>query len=316
MPRSFARIGLFFGLLFGRPFGLPFIAAIALALPSVANAWGDKGHAVIALIAEHHLRPAVRQQVLALLATDPSGLAPTDIAHQATWADRFRDADRDTTRAHYEQTRQWHFANIELSSPDLDAACFGLAPLPLGAPASRGPARDCVVAKIDQFMAELSHPATAPDERRLALQFLLHFVGDLHQPLHAADDHDAGGNGKLVRIDREEGTAGEATRKLHALWDSDFVTALGRDPQQVATKLIARIKPAQAARWREGSSRTWAMESFGVARRVAYGALPAPGADGVVTLSPQYLRRGREAAALQLSRAGVRLAELLNRAFR
>ena len=304
MLRLFARVG------------LVLMSATALALPISAHAWGDKGHAIVALIAEQHLRPAVRLQVLALLASDPSGLTPTDIAHQAAWADRYRDADRDTTRAQYEQTRQWHFANIELDAPDLDAACFGQPPLPPATKASRGPARDCVVAKVDQFMAELSNPATSPDERRLALQFLLHFVGDLHQPLHAADDHDAGGNGKLVRIDGADRAASEATRKLHALWDSDLVTALGRDPQQVATKLLARIKPAQAARWREGNSRAWAMESFGVARRLAYGALPAAGADGVYSLSPQYLRRGREAAALQLSRAGVRLAELLNRAFR
>ena len=301
MPHSFASIC------------LPLMAAVGLAWPISASAWGDAGHAIVALVAEHHLRPAVREQVRALLAADPSGLAPTDIAHQASWADRFRDSDRNTTRTRYEQTRQWHFVNIELSAPDLAAACFGHAPLPAGTPASRGPARDCVVGKIDQFIAELANPATSPDERRLALQFLLHFVGDLHQPLHAANDRDAGGNGKLVRL---TDAAGKPPRKLHAFWDADLVAALGTDPQRVAHRLIGRIKPAQATRWGRGDTRAWALESFGVAQRVAYGALPPPAADGVHALPPAYLHRGREAVAQQLSRAGVRLAEVLNRTFR
>jgi hypothetical protein len=115
-----------------------------------------------------------------------------DIASEATWADKYRDSDRDTTKIRYEGTREWHFVDIELVQPNLASACFGHPPLPPGAPASRGPPRACVVDKIDQFAAELRNPATTASEQLLALKFLLHFVGDLHQPLHAADDHDAG----------------------------------------------------------------------------------------------------------------------------
>ena len=82
--------------------------------------------------------------------------------------------------------------DTELAQPDLASACFDHPPLPAGVPASQGPPPACVVDKIDQFTAELSNPATGASERLLALKFLLHFVGDLHQPLHAADDHDAG----------------------------------------------------------------------------------------------------------------------------
>ena len=83
--------------------------------------------------------------------------------------------------------------DVELGQPDLVAACFGHPALPLGIPASKGPPQACVVDKINQFSAELGDPATAYSEQLVALKFLLHFVGDLHQPLHASDDHDSGG---------------------------------------------------------------------------------------------------------------------------
>src|SRR5262249_19143564 len=115
------------------------------------------------------------------------------------------------------RTRNWHFINIELKDGNLAAACFGHPGLPPGTPASRGPATACVVDKIDQFAAELAAADTHTSERRLALQFLLHFVGDIHQPLHAADDHDAGGNDKLVSA------TGFEPGKLHGYWDLEFV---------------------------------------------------------------------------------------------
>ena len=88
--------------------------------PVSAWAWGDEGHAIIALIAEHYLQPPVRAQVDTLLIGDHSGLsADTSIAGEASWADRYRDADRDTTRVHYLQTRAWHYVDIELDHPDL-----------------------------------------------------------------------------------------------------------------------------------------------------------------------------------------------------
>jgi hypothetical protein len=175
-----------------------FLLAVALTTPRPAIAWGDEGHKVIALIAEHYLDPAVRAKVAGLLAPNTDTLTDHDISSEATWADKYRDSDRDTTKIRYEATWRWHFVDVELAQPDLASACFDHPPLPAGVPASQGPPRACVVDKIDQFTAELSNPATGASERLLALKFLLHFVGDLHQPLHAADDHDAGGNKKLV----------------------------------------------------------------------------------------------------------------------
>jgi len=78
--------------------------------------------------------------------------------------------------------------DIEIDGPNIDEACFD-HPEP-DHPASTGPAKDCVVDKIQEFADELANPDTDPEEQVVALKFLLHFVGDLHQPLHAADDHD------------------------------------------------------------------------------------------------------------------------------
>jgi len=210
---------------------------------------GNEGHKVIALIAEHYLDPAVRFKVATLLEADTDPLTAHDIASEVTWADKYRDADRDTTKIRYQATRQWHFVDIELSQPDLAAACFGHPPLLAGVPASKGPPEACVVDKNDQFTAELGDPATGASEQLLALKILLHFVGDLHQPLHASDDRDAGGNKKLV--------AGDGLRpgNLHHYWDVEFVEGLGTDPRQVAASLIGRISDPQRQEWSSGTGR-------------------------------------------------------------
>ena len=281
----------------------------AVGAPAPAHAWGDEGHRIVALVAQHYLSPRTRARVQSLLAHDTSGLTDdTSIADEATWADRYRDSDRDSTRVRYEHTWQWHFVDLELDAPELRGACFGAQALPAGVSASAGPARDCVVDKIDQFETELSSPQTAPAEQLLALQFLLHFVGDLHQPLHAADDHDAGGNRVQVSA------PGERAGSLHHYWDTVLVEELGDDAPQVAQALLARIGPRELAAWRRGTPSNWAMESFALARQVAYGELSPQSSRGRYRLSAGYLRDGRAVVALQLSRAGVRLAWLLDRA--
>ena len=107
-----------------------------MTAPCLAFAWGDEGHEIIALIAEHYLDPAARAKMAMLLAADTDTLTGHDIASEATWADKYRDSDRDTTKIRYEGTREWHFGDIELVQPNLASACFGRPPLPPGAPAA------------------------------------------------------------------------------------------------------------------------------------------------------------------------------------
>jgi hypothetical protein len=271
-----------------------------LALPGQARAWGDEGHAIVALIADHFLDPAVKARVGAMLAADTDSLTQHDIANEATWADKYRESDR--------RTGKWHYVDIELDHPDIDAACYSHPAIPAGMTAFQGPADDCVVDKIDQFAAELAAPATSAEERLVALKFLLHLVGDLHQPLHAGDNNDAGGN--RIRVTAE----GFRSGNLHHFWDTEFVERLGSDPKDVAAALIARITPAQQRDWSKGTPADWAEESFALARDHVYGKLSGPGDRDSYRLSPGYIEDATSVVQLQLSRAGVRLAAVLNRA--
>ncbi len=261
---------------------------------------------MIGLIADHYLEPKVRNRVRSILAGDDSGLTSRDIAHESTWADKYRDSDRNTTKVHYQQTRKWHFVDLELEGVDLNQACFGHPTWPPGTDVSHGPANDCVTDKIDQFSAELVNPKTDGQERRLALEFLLHFVGDLHQPLHAADDHDQGGNRKFVSA------PGLAENNLHHDWDTEFVARLGADETEIAQRLIAEISDSKRRRWSTGTPTDWAMESFLVAKSHVYGSLPSPVTWDHYELSAKYVSDATAVTAEQLSKAGVRLAWMLN----
>ncbi len=280
-----------------------------LCWPAAAFAWGDAGHEIIGLIAERYLAPATRTRIHALLETDASGLtADRSMARESTWADKYRDSGPRGARTRYRATQAWHYVDLEIEAPDLDAACGGHPPLAAGIPASAGPPRDCIVDKIRQFSAELADPRTAPPERLLALQFLLHLVGDLHQPLHAADHGDRGGNG--VRVRAEHAEAGN----LHHYWDAVFVRRLGRAPGDVAAQLIGEVSERRRLEWSAGSPEDWARESFEIARTRAYAPLPEAAVDGSRWLDDSYCAAALATVRLQLEKAGVRLARVLETA--
>jgi hypothetical protein len=282
------------------------VLGAALLPHATAWAWGNEGHEIIGQIATHFLQPTVRAKIDAMLAADTSTLTAHDFVSETTWADRFRDSDRNTTKVHYLETRQWHFVDIELANGNVDTACFNHPSIPAGTPVSSGPTADCSVDKIDEFVAELRSSNTSAAEKLLALKFVMHFVGDLHQPLHAADNHDAGGNAEQVSA------VGLGSGTLHGFWDTQFVQRLGADPIAVGDELAAKITTAHVTQWSIGTSTDWALESFGVARTEVYANLPKPSAKGVYALPASYVAASGPIVTLQLSRAGVRLARVLN----
>jgi S1/P1 Nuclease len=270
--------------------------------PSTAAAWGDLGHQVTALIAYRHLLPEARTRLDALLASDTDPLSGAAFAGRATWADKYRTTHRETAA--------WHFVDIEIDHPDLQGACYGFPVLASGQSASQGPAQDCVVNKIDEFAAELGNAATPPAERLLALKFLIHFVGDLHQPLHATDHQDKGGNCVGLAPPQDQQS------NLHAYWDVTVVAALGPSAAQIADKLDASLGAAEIRNWSRGTPHSWALDTFEVGRRDVYAlpSLPTCQNRGSVALSGEYQAQARKDAALQLLKAAVRLAAVLNTA--
>jgi hypothetical protein len=200
---------------------------------------------------------------------------------------------------------------MEIDHPDWNAACFGFPALSNGQAASAGPAQDCIINKITEFEAELRDPATSPAERLMALKFLIHFIGDLHQPLHASDHEDRGGN----CIGLAPSPNGHDT-SLHAYWDVGAVEALGNSATVIAAELDAHITPGESRAWGQGGPKAWAMESFELGRKDVYSLAYRPGCKdhGTVALTTEYETAASKDAALQLERAGVRMASVLNRA--
>jgi hypothetical protein len=259
--------------------------AIALfAVPCRANAWGFEGHRVVADIAEQFLEPATVRQLRDLLALDNV----TTLSEVSTWADEIR--------AQRPETARWHYVNIPIHPPQR-------------APESYYPARDCaagqcVVAKIGEMAAMPRDTTASPRERLEALKFLVHFVADVHQPLHAADNGDRGGNDVHVEF------MGRPTN-LHAVWDSGILEAAGiKDERTYALDLARSITQAEANEWSAGTAADWANDSYGIASHWIYGVWPhSPG-----PLPASYEQAAIYVVNVPLEKAGVRLAATLNAA--
>ena len=252
---------------------------ILFSLASPALAWAPEGHQIVAAIALRELTPAARARVAALLG------AENVMVLDSSWADEIRQQRPETTA--------WHYVNIEIGSRGYDAArdC---------------PGGDCVVAQIAQDARILSDPRASQPAKAEALRFLIHFVADVHQPLHAADRQDKGGNDVMARL-------GGKRLSLHQIWDQDVVAALGNDSERIAEEIDRGLMPQQKAQMRGGTAEDWADESFGVAEREIYARLPER---GTIRLPDDYARRKSGVARLQLARAGLRLAAMLNGIFR
>ncbi|MGH6753423.1 MAG: S1/P1 nuclease, partial [Bradyrhizobium sp.] len=158
-------------------------ATLLASLPRPAQAWGPDGHAIIAIIAENRLTPEARQTVKAML--DDASLASV-----SNWADEIRPLRRETSR--------WHYVNFADGSKDyIPSRDCQLVP-------GQG---DCILAAIDRAIVDLNKDGGSVD----ALKFLVHFVGDVHQPFHAVG-FERGGNG--IRV-----VAFGNRTNLHSVWD-------------------------------------------------------------------------------------------------
>jgi len=252
---------------------------LALILPSLPGfPWGYEGHQVIALIAMKYMTADAQARAGDLL--DGSAIDAV-----ANWADDYRHD--------YRETGPWHYIDIPLADSKIDLA-------------RECPDGDCVIAKTQQFLAVLKDPKADKDAKAQALRFVIHFVGDLHQPLHDEDNGDKGGNTRYVVFERHPDN-------LHWIWDTGLLEHINRNPAAFAAELESRITPQDLAEWQKGSIEDWVMEGHRLAQTVAYGDLsnenPSP-------ITPEYERQVVSVIELQLEKASVRLAHLLNDALR
>ena len=201
----------------------------------------------------------------------------------ASWADQVRPARK--------ETEPWHYIDIPISSTGLDLKrdC---------------PKPGCVLSKIEQFRKQWRDETLPAAQRREALLFLVHFVGDMHQPLHCSDDSDHGGNDVTVEF-------GRSRMNLHHLWDTALLERLPPEDQLFAA-LEREITPAEQAEWSSGTVESWAGESFEAARKVVYGGLPETEPGAVPVLGASYEQAADPVVRRQLEKAAVRLAAILN----
>ena len=246
-----------------------------LVLPSPALAWGAEGHEIAALIAARELTPAARAQAAHLLGGEAM------LVLDSNWADEIRDQRRDTGR--------WHFVDIPLTAPGYD-------------PRRDCPDRACVVAQIENDMRILGDRRLSDGARAEALRFLIHFVADVHQPLHAEDNEDRGGNQVRVEIGRERSN-------LHHIWDADVVEVLGRDAGAAASDIARSLSPAERKTWAAGTPAGWANEAHAIARDQIYPPLMGRRS---LRLPSDYAWRQAPLTRNLLAKAGLRLAFILN----
>jgi S1/P1 Nuclease len=275
-----------------------------------ALAWGPEGHAIIAEIAEARLEPAARAQIAQLLSLDASHAQHLD--QIASWPD--------TVRPFRPETAPWHFVDIPLTAPayDVNRDCVG---------------GNCVVAQIQRFAAVLGDRNAAPQDRLEALKFLVHFVGDVHQPLHCETDltnfpppqGDRGGNDIHLTYFSHRST------NLHAVWDGGVIeealhvhlgphftpdlSATAAEAanlnQAISNNHLAAWAPDGLAANLPVATVQWANESHSLAR-TAYQNLPAVRQQGW----DQTYQGPAWQIIQQLARGGVRLAKLLNEELR
>jgi len=256
-----------------------------------AYAWGPEGHVLIARLAEGHLTPRTRQAMLPLL----EGRSLADVA---SWADDWRTFHPNTGR--------WHFVDVPFDQAVYD----GARDCPKG---------DCVVQALKGEIAKLSSLRTPLLERRRALRFVVHFLGDLHQPLHAVDRDDRGGNevrAQIVLQDGEFPYHSMRNANLHSVWDNELLESAHRD--QASYMAVLERLPAASSSWSKGTIVDWVNEAHRLALDPAYARLPsatdAAGPGQVLQLGATYVEACRPVAETQIQKAGLRLARILNEA--
>ncbi len=234
---------------------LPLLAALSL-LPAPALAWGEYGHRTIAGIAYAESKSSTRHAIRSLLKRSAAVDTPTcklaTIEDASVWPDCVRGlGDR------FAYAATWHYQNISVCGDfDIAANC---------------PDGNCVTAQIPRQQAILADRSKSDAERVMAFAFLVHFAGDMHQPVHIGDKGDRGAND----VKADYGVKSPPRMNLHRIWDTELAERALTEPPAVGPRSVTR---ADRAMWRAGGSNAmaitaWARESWAAAKDTAYGNL-------------------------------------------
>jgi hypothetical protein len=262
-------------------FAITILGMLGITTPTWA--WGRLGHRVIARLAEKQLNPKAKAAIVALLAPGES------LADASLWADEHR--------RELPKTAPWHYVDVPLDEPRYHSIFAGDV-------AEKG----YVVDKIHDFKVVVNDAGQSVEDRRIALRFLVHFVEDLHMPMHVGDNNDKGGNRTQVRF-FDRGT------NMHSLWDSGMIEYICNTEDYWLKDLAALDTPEARAAAMNGMIEDWATESL-LAARQAY-QVPETGKrlKSGQKLADAYLDANLPVARRRLYQASVRLAMVLNQAF-
>ena len=294
-------------------------AFAGLLLGAPAMAWDAGGHMLTGEIAWQRLRPEVRAKVGALVAKLPNEYhagQPYNFVTAPVWMDDMRSMPA------YPWSKL-HYVNLEYTAT--------------GSPVVIPPPPH-ILSTIGECVAALKAPATTGEKRVEALGMLTHLVGDLHQPLHATDWGDRGGNGYLIMGVPFSDLLPKMVANLHTFWDKAYrfdtrggkVVEAWRCPEikdrpkapgqgiiaEQARELMLRFPAASLDQLAErGGPVAWARESHIIGCLAAYPQRPYPAADEPVALTPEFIVKAREIAGQRVTLAGYRLGNLLNEIF-
>ena len=292
------------------PIALAMVFGLAIAAP--APAWGPEGHEIVAEISLYYLTPVARAAVDDILGAYKLG--DFDVA---IWPDIIRGNKEYAER--YPQNGRWHYI-------DFDAGLWYDDQFKLEAPEDGND----IVTQILRFRDELKTGRLDGERRLDALRFLVHFVGDVHQPMHCAFRYgDMGGNMLPVHsfTGRNYSFGPDAEMdyppSLHSIWDESLVYELvaDRKTKEVARSLQKDIARDQVRRWMHDDVMEWAVDGYWIARKKAYRMsdgekVPYKWArPGMALTRENYIDSHVPVVAEQLQKAGVRLACMLNSAF-
>lgn len=257
---------------------LAVVLMLSALSPMAAHAWGPKGHRLVAGLASTELTPRARTEVSRLL----RGEAEPTLAGIANWADDLREHDPDLGK----RSARWHYVNLA----EDDCAYR---------PATQCPTGDCLIEAIARQRDLLADRRQPDAVRAQALKFLVHFIGDAHQPLHAGYARDRGGNTIQVQLD------GKGTN-LHWIWDGEVI-ASGKMSERRYLQHLQRMPLPADARIGIDDPTAWVEASCRIVLRDGFYPLKPK-------IEPAYFTQWRPTAEQQLRIGGHRLAAVLNAA--